>query len=325
MGTTYSCCCRLLIALLIVDLISVASLIKAENNFSPAKPSQKTSLQKLITGKNPKKKQKLKFAELPGGGRRFAADTYLVALYGTPGDSQLGVLGEQSLEDSIKRVKQMAIDYKQQTGKKIMPTFEIITTVASAEPTEDGDYSREIDLNVLEQWIKQAQEKNVYVVLDLQPGHSDFLKQAKQFEYLLRYPNVGLALDPEWRLRPGGVHLESIGTVDAAEVNSVSAWLSELVQKNKLPQKIFLLHQFRLDMITNSQNLVMNYPELNYLIQMDGHGNQMTKLDSWNVIKSNYPATTSFGWKNFIDEDEPMLTPGETMMRTPAPKFVSYQ
>ena len=41
----------------------------------------------------------------------------------------------------------------------------------------------------------------MYVVLDLQPGRSNFLDQAKLYEPLLRLPHVGLALDPEWRLR----------------------------------------------------------------------------------------------------------------------------
>ena len=40
----------------------------------------------------------------------------------------------------------------------------------------------------------------MYVVLDLQPGRTDFLTQAKRYEPLLALPHVGLALDPEWRL-----------------------------------------------------------------------------------------------------------------------------
>jgi len=32
-----------------------------------------------------------------------------------------------------------------------------------------------------------------------------------------------------------------------------------------------------------------------------------------------------WGWKNFIDEDVPMLTPAQTYQEQPIPSFVSYQ
>jgi hypothetical protein len=32
-----------------------------------------------------------------------------------------------------------------------------------------------------------------------------------------------------------------------------------------------------------------------------------------------------FGWKNFLVMDHPMLTPGETMTKLPAPVMISYQ
>ena len=66
-----------------------------------------------------------------------------------------------------------------------------------------------------------AREAGVYVMLDLQPGRTDFLTQAKRYEELLAQPHVGLALDPEWRLGPQQLHLEQIGSVGIDEVNSV--------------------------------------------------------------------------------------------------------
>jgi hypothetical protein len=32
-----------------------------------------------------------------------------------------------------------------------------------------------------------------------------------------------------------------------------------------------------------------------------------------------------FGWKNFYDEDTPVLTPAQTMSRKPTPSMISYQ
>ena len=102
----------------------------------------------------------------------------------------------------------------------------------------------------------------MYVVLDLQPGRSDFLSQAKLFEDYLKEPNVGLALDPEWRLAPGQVHMQQIGSVDAAEINETTEWLAELTAEHELPQKMVILHQFQLAMIQNREEVNTDHPEL---------------------------------------------------------------
>lgn len=263
--------------------------------------------------------------ELPGGGRALFPDYRLIALYGSPDAPALGVLGEQPIEQSIARTKQLAAEYQAVSPEKIMPTFEIITTVAADEPTHNGDYSRELEVEKILPWVDAAEKAGVYVVLDLQPGHSDFLSQAKLYEELLKRPHVGLALDPEWRLGPGQQHMVDIGSVGVAEVNQTATWLADLTSRHNLPQKLFLLHQFKLDMITDRHLLDTSRKELAYLVQMDGNGSRAQKQDTWQALLLDAPAGLHFGWKNFYDEDEAMLSPAETMQVAPAPWFVSYQ
>jgi hypothetical protein len=38
------------------------------------------------------------------------------------------------------------------------------------------------------------------LVLDIQPGRSDFFTETIRLERWLREPDVGLAIDPEWRV-----------------------------------------------------------------------------------------------------------------------------
>ncbi|MBP6961924.1 hypothetical protein KBB49_00095 [Candidatus Saccharibacteria bacterium] len=264
--------------------------------------------------------------ELPFGGRSVIPDYRFVALYGSPEYPSLGALGEQPLADSITRVKNLTAEYQILSPEKIIPTFEIITTVASAEPTDNQDYSREIDPAKLKPIIDTAKEQGIYVVLDLQPGRTDFLSQAKIYESLLLEPHVGLALDPEWRLQtPQARHLKSVGSVSADEINQTSAWLSEIVKTHDLPQKIFMVHQFKNSMITNRETLKTDYPELGYIIHMDGHSALSQKVDTWNTIRVNLPANVYMGWKNFYDEDRPTPTPADTMAQQPTPHFISYQ
>ncbi len=262
---------------------------------------------------------------LPGGRQVVYPGERMIALYGTPGTGALGVLGEQGLDASIARAKDVAATYDGLDDVPAQPTFEIITTVASASPGADGDRSDEVDPETIRPWIEKARDEGVYVVLDLQPGTTDFLTQAKLYEDLLTYPNVGLALDPEWRLEPGQRHLAQIGSVGVDEVNRVGTWLSELTAEKKLPQKVFLLHQFQTRMITDRERLDTSRDELAYVIHADGHGGPQLKAESYAALVANAPANIHWGWKNFYDEDTPTLTPQQTLEQDPVPEFVSYQ
>lgn len=275
----------------------------------------------------PEEAEKPKPWEFPAGGREILPNYRLIALYGNLESKALGSLGEQSPDKAVARVKKLAAQYQPHSTEPIYPAFEIITTVASAGAGHDGDYSRETSLDILRPVIKLAKDQGVYVLLDLQPGHSDFLKQAKIYEEFLKEPHVGLALDPEWRLlSPKDKHMVRVGSVSAAEVSATAIWLADLVKENELPQKIFLLHQFKHSMITNRQALDTSRPELAWVIQMDGLGNQNVKQDTWRNIRRDAPAGIFWGWKNFIDEDKPMLTPKQTFTQVvPKPVFVSYQ
>ncbi|MGP5304213.1 hypothetical protein [Brachybacterium alimentarium] len=263
--------------------------------------------------------------ELPGGGQTVFPGRRMIAAYGSPGIPSLGILGEQDLDASIERVKGLAEDYAPLTDEPVVPAFEIITTVASSEPGADGNYSSELDPETIREWVDAAGEAGVYVVLDLQPGTTDFLTQAKQYEDLLKEPHVGLALDAEWRLEPGQKHLAQIGSVSATEVDETAKWLADLTAENDLPQKAFILHQFSLSMITDRQDIDASHPELAVTVHADGHGTPDAKLETWNALQTDLPDGVFMAWKNFYDEDTPTFSPEQTYEVEPRPWFVSYQ
>lgn len=263
--------------------------------------------------------------QLPGGGQVLFPGHRLVALYGHPGSPELGVLGKQDVAASIARVKQLAADYAPLSSVAVVPTFEIIATTAQGEPGEDGDYSGESTVASLRPWVEQASAAGLYVVLDLQPGRAHFLDQAKLYADLLRLPNVGLALDPEWRLGPHQKPLGQIGAVDAEEINSVITWLADLTAAAKLPQKLLLLHQFQLSSIRAEQNIDLGRDQIQVLIHMDGQGSPALKDSTWLAVTRTAPEGVPFGWKNFYHEDKPMLSAADTMTRKPTPMMISYQ
>ncbi len=47
--------------------------------------------------------------------------------------------------------------------------------------------------------------------------------------------------------------------------------------------------------------------------------------ETWAAVTASTPPGLPLGWKNFYDEDTPMLTPTQTMAHQPAPLMISYQ
>ena len=265
--------------------------------------------------------------QVPGGGFHVlpaSRTRRYVAFYGHPETVGLGALGEQGPEATLERMKPFLTEYAAD-GYQVVPTFEMIASVASASATDDGDYSFEWPISTFEPWIQVAEANGMYVVLDLQPGREDFLTQAKQYEELLKLPYVGLALDPEWRIGPNQVHLVQTGQVTAAEVNTVVDWLADLVRVNGLPQKMLLVHQFQSRMIVDRETLKQR-PELQMVIQMDGQGPTATKDDTYRFLTEGTEAAHwRWGWKNFFRMDPETPTPAYTIAKVPTPVYVSYQ
>ena len=261
--------------------------------------------------------------QLPGDGSTLFPGRLLVAIYGHPGDDNLGVLGEQSVDAAVQRARDVASGYTGVSPEPVIPTFEIITTVASSEAGDDGDYSLESTLDHVRPWVDAAGAAGFYVVLDLQPGYTDFLTQAQRYEEFLARPYVGLALDPEWRLAPGERHLEDIGQVSADEVNRVASWLAEVIRRHALPQKLLLLQQFRLDMLPDraASKLPRNWRwSCRWTARSPRDEARHVAVDD-----GRWSGRGAFGWKNFLDEDEPLRFPAETVALQPSPVYISYQ
>lgn len=265
--------------------------------------------------------------ELPGGGHLVFPGRRMIALYGHPSGGALGVMGEQGPEESVQRVNELISQYEQfESEEPIIPAFEIITTIASSEPGPEGKYTNYTEAEELEPYIDAVVDAGGYAVLDLQPGKASFLEQAKAYEDLLKRPNVGLALDPEWRLEDGQEPAAQVGHTTAAEINEVADWLAEFVYENDLPQKAFVVHQFQMQMIRDREDVNTHHPELAYVLHADGHGVPEEKYGTWHAIQEDLDPHWFLAWKNFIDEDQPMFTPEQTYNDvSPRPWFVSYQ
>lgn len=261
-------------------------------------------------------------SELPGGGTKvFGGNRFLVAYYGTGQTGSLGVLGETDPDTMDRRLHRAARPFRK-PGQPLRHVYELIVTIADAHPGPDRDYSHDIPRSEVRRYIRAAHRNDALLLLDLQPGRSSFLEAAKRWEWALRDPWVGLALDPEWRMGPRQVPAHTVGQVGAGEINRTSGWLARITRQDGLPQKLFVLHQFRTDMVERI-GLVRKRPELAMVQHVDGFGTPRQKLATYRAVAR--PKQFTMGFKLFYDEDvRRMQSPAVHAIR-PKVRFVSFQ
>jgi hypothetical protein len=257
----------------------------------------------------------------PRGGRTILPRYRVVAYYGAPQDQQLGVLGIGTPAHAVARLKRQAKPYGRRT-RPVMPALELIAVVAAGSPGEGGRYNLRQPASVIRRYLREARRAKALLLLDIQPGRSDFFTEATRLRRYLKLPDVGLALDPEWRMDPGEVPGRVIGHVGAREVNATAAWLSQLVAKYDLPQKLFLVHEFTDGMVPEAE--LKRPPGLAYVLNVDGFGTQTLKVAKY---KSFMAQAHGFrrGFKLFYHEDTDTMTPREVMHLHPRPDVIVYE
>lgn len=251
---------------------------------------------------------------LPRGGM-------LIAYYGTAGSGALGVLGETSPDRAHRRLARAAKPFER-PDRPVRLVYELIVTIADAHPGRDGDYSHDVSHAAVRTYVEAARRNGALLVLDIQTGRSDFLEVARRWSWALAEPHVGLALDPEWRMGRREVPGRVIGSVRAREVNRVSAWLSEIVVHRDLPEKVFVLHQFRTSMLPDVHRIV-GRDGLQVIQHVDGFGTPGQKRDTFGVVAR--PRQFAMGFKLFYDEDVRLMGAKAVHRIRPHVRFVSYQ
>ena len=260
--------------------------------------------------------------DLPLGGKLvFGHHRFLVAYYGTAQTGSMGVLGQTDPATMQRRLMRAAEPFRE-PGEQIQPVYELIVTVADGSPGPDHDYSHDIPASYVREYLHAAHRNHALLLLDLQTGRADFPTVAKRWAWALKDPSVGLALDPEWRMGRHQVPAHVVGSVRAAEVNRTSLWLSRLVERDGLPQKLFVLHQFRLSMLPDIERIV-HRPGLAMVQHTDGFGTRGQKLATYHAVAR--PAQFRQGFKLFYDWDIKRFTPQQVRRIEPRVSFVSYQ
>jgi hypothetical protein len=262
-----------------------------------------------------------KLVQLPFGGRQILPKYRVVAYYGNGQSKALGVLGHYTPDQAAVQVATAAAKFATPT-RPALPAIELIASLVDGYAGHDGDYSHDSTPDQIQPYLDAARKHHELLILDLQPGRRDFLTVVKKYEQFLLQPDVGVALDSEWRMGPTQVPAKVRGHVSAAEINSVTSYLSKLTVSHGLPQKVVVLHNFTQQMIPD-RTLVKSAPALAIVWHFDGHGDRNNKLFGYNLLKVKKPFFN--GFKLFLKEDINIFKPTEVEALTPSPDFISYQ
>lgn len=244
----------------------------------------------------------------------------VVSYYGNPYTADMGILGEVSPETLLQRLREHAGVYDSLNGeRRVQPAFHIVYATAQSDPYPDGLHLLYLDDATLREYLELACENGLLVFLDLQIGRSDAESEVEKVLPYLELPYVHVALDPEFAMPPGEVPGESIGSLDAADVNAVQALLDGFLAERDLPDKILVVHQFTEGMLTRRE-LLEGYPRVDLVIDMDGFGPAEIKEVKYGWYAEPAPHS---GIKLFFKQDPDLMSEGDVLEL--GPDVIIYQ
>jgi hypothetical protein len=267
--------------------------------------------------------------------RSLLLNNDILAYYGHPNSTQMGILGRYSMEELRTRLTTLAGEYKTAGGKNVITAFYIIYGTVWPQG-EIGIIKDEL----LVKYIDFAQKNNMLVFIDHQIGKYDPVTAIKRMLPYLKYPNVHLALDPEWRtIKP----MKEIGEVTAAELNQVQKVMEDYMRANNIAgERMLVIHQFKPWMIKNRADLRTSFSKVRLVHCADGFGTPAQKRGSYRAnafddyevaapVKPtlNIPVKSFKLFYNFnipgAGFDKPLFSPKEVLSLNPRPYLIIYQ
>jgi hypothetical protein len=265
-------------------------------------------------------------AELPRGGRDVFPRYRLVGYAGLTGASTLGRLGTGPLDFRVVELEKRAQPYAK--GREILPVLEVITTVVQASAGRDGKYRMRLPDDEIRTYHQAARKHKALLLLNLQPGRSEFLQEARAYEKWLKLPDVGLAVDPEWAMDPGQVPGRAYGHTTGAELDQTARYLAGLVKKHDLPEKVMVYHQVATSVVRKESGL-RDHEGVALIKSVDGLGPPGEKIKTYRLVNKTTPTFVHPGFKLFFTEDRRdhgrLMSPDEVLTLKPRPEYVMYE
>ncbi len=264
---------------------------------------------------------------IPGEPRLFdpLRESDIIAYYGHPQNRYLGILGEFPIDEMTDRLIALAKEYDELNGKRsTIPAFHIIFAIVHPDAT-----TTPINHDVLVEYITYAMRRDIIVIIDHQLGDANVETAVMEMLPYLRYPNVHLAIDPEWSTDEPG---KKLGSVAGEEINDVKRVMEEYLISRKLPGKrMLVVHQFNYVMIRDPEDIRGDSDYVTIVHNADGFGPPEDKYKSWEALRKITTMPIK-GFKLFYEKpwrdwgsDVTLMTPLEVLALEPRPVLIMYQ
>ena len=254
-----------------------------------------------------------------GSGERLFPDRRLIAFYGAP---QMGatILGRKSIGAAKKKLRKQARRYWG-GGLPVVEGMNLVAVIATSDRGSDGKYRTRQTNRVIEQYHDAARQLDGRLVLDIQPGRSSFMAEVKALDEWLARPDVDIALDPEWNVGKRGRPGRTKGKVNAKTLNKLSAYMSKIVERENLPPKALVVHQFHQGSV-RKRNRVKQRDDVAVTLNFDGIGGRTAKVAGYERLTR---AELFAGFSLFYRLDNGLMTPRQVAGLEPSPNYVLYQ
>ncbi|MGK2862525.1 MAG: hypothetical protein ACSLE0_11355 [Chitinophagaceae bacterium] len=252
----------------------------------------------------------------------------IVSYYGNLYSKQMGILGELPRPQMLARLKQeVAAWQKADTVLEVIPALHYIAVTAQQSPGKGNTYRLRMPFHQIDSVLSMAKEINAIVFIDVQVGHSTLQQELPALEKYLKMPNVHLGIDPEFSMKRGHAPGKIVGTFDAADINYASEYLAKLVKENNLTPKVFVIHRFTQNGVTNYKQIKLR-SEVQIVMDMDGWGHPASKINTYRQFIYKEPVEYT-GFKVFYKNDTKnkgrLLSPKEILALKPQPVYIQYQ
>jgi hypothetical protein len=252
----------------------------------------------------------------------------VLAFYGNLYSKQMGILGELPRAQMLKKLQgEVEAWSKADTTTEVVPALHYIAVTAQQAPGKGNKYRLRMPHHQIDSVLSMAREINALVFIDVQVGHSTLQQELPEFEKYLKMPNVHLGIDPEFSMKSGHAPGKVVGSFDAADINYATEYLAKLVKENNLTPKIFVVHRFTQNGVTNYKQIKMR-PEVQFVMDMDGWGHPVLKRSTYrNYIHKEPVQFTGFKlfYKNDVKKNGRLMTPSEVLALKPKPLYIQYQ
>ncbi len=251
---------------------------------------------------------------------------HIIAYYGHPNSKIMGIVGRETKQRLAELLREKAATYDKINGEKgVIPAIYLI--YGTCQP---GGKIGIMTPKMVKEYIDFAIDNGFLIYLDHQIGKYTLADAMNTLLPFLKYPNVHLAIDVEWRTdRP----MKQIGHIRGNELNDIQLQMKNYILENKISGKRQLVfHQFNYKMLRDSSLAKSDYDPVMLVHTTSGWGGPKGKVSTHalNSKVSNIPNKGFKLWlfysnKKGVHFDSPLMSPETVLALNPQPGLIIYQ